>query len=94
MPKTALLTVEEVGRRLDVSASTVWRRIRCGALPSVRRRGRRLVPASAVAKQSEYADIDDIPPITLDNPLFRMAGMGRSGGRGPGSGDKYGILYG
>ena len=94
MSKTALLTVDEVGRRLDVSVSTVWRRIRCGDLPSVRQRGRRLIPATAIAKAARTVEVDDIPPFTRDSPLFRFAGAGRSGGRGPGSGDKYGILYG
>lgn len=93
MSKTALLTVEETGRRLDVSVSTVWRRIRCGELPSVRRRGRRLVPASAVVKAVRTVEIDEIPPFKPDNPIFRLVGAYKSGGRGPSSSDKYGILF-
>jgi len=91
MSKTALLTVEEAGRRLDVSVSTVWRRIRCGALPSVRKHGRRLVPATAVVKRTRTYEIGDLPPFTKDNPIFRLIGAGRGGGRGPGARNKHDI---
>jgi excisionase family DNA binding protein len=37
----SLVSVVEAGRALGVSLSTVWRLIRRGALPSVRRGGRR-----------------------------------------------------
>ncbi|MGH8168535.1 MAG: helix-turn-helix domain-containing protein, partial [Woeseiaceae bacterium] len=40
--------VPEAGRVLGVSDSTVWRMIRRGALPSIRRGGRRLVPRRAL----------------------------------------------
>lgn len=89
---TPLLTVEQTGRRLGVSTSTVWRRIRCGALPSIRKRGRRLVPESAVMRQAKAAEDSDVPPFTLENPFFRLIGAGRSGGHGPGARNKHAIL--
>ncbi len=91
MSKTPLLTVEEVGRRLDVSPSPVWRRIRSGDLPSVRQRGRRLVPASAIHRPKRIED--EFPPFTRDNPLFRLIGAGRGGGHPPGARDKHAILH-
>jgi excisionase family DNA binding protein len=87
----ALLTVEETGRRLGVSVSTVWRLIRRGEVRSIRRRGRRLVPVEAVAQRVRAAE-DDIAPLSADHPLLRLAGAGRSGGRLPGARDKHGVL--
>lgn len=88
----ALLTVAETGRRLGVSTSTVWRMIRRGAVRSVRQRGRRLIPEDAVVKQRRSSSVEDLPPFTLDNPIFRLVGAYRSGGRGPGASDKHAIL--
>ena len=87
-----LLTIEETSRRLGVSASTVWRLIRRGAVRSVRQDGRRLIAEDSVAQRIGASRDSRIPPFTRDNPVFRLAGAGRSGGRGPGSDDKYGIL--
>ena len=42
--ESELFDVEEAGRALGVSVSTVWRMIRSGRLASVRKRGRRLIP--------------------------------------------------
>lgn len=89
-----LLSVEEAGRRLKVSRATVYRMIKRGALPSVRERGRRRVPESAVAgnRRFVHTSLDHLPPFTLDNPIFKMAGAYRSGGQGAGASDKYAIL--
>jgi excisionase family DNA binding protein len=87
-----LITVEEVGHALGVSRSTVWRLIQRGELPSVRRAGRRLVPARAVRRRTQRSAAKGIPPFSLEHPMFRLAGAGRSGGRGPGARDKHAIL--
>ena len=87
-----LLTVAESARRLGVSESTVWRMIRRGELTSVRSAGRRLVLAEAVAHRVRSAADVPVPPFSLDHPIFRLAGAGRSGGAEPGARDKHGIL--
>ena len=87
-----MITVEEAGRTLGVSRSTVWRLIQRGDLPSVRRGGRRLVPASAIHTHTRRRRTEGIPPFSLDHPMFRLVGAGRGGGRTPGARDKHAIL--
>ena len=87
-----MITVEEAGRTLGVSRSTVWRMIQRGDLPSVRRRGRRLVQARAIQTRIRRSRADAIPPFSLDHPMFRLVGAGRGGGRTPGARDKHAIL--
>ena len=89
---TPMMTVDEAGRRLGVSVSTVWRMIRCGALRSVRRRGRRLIPEDAIARGAASRRGGEAPPFTADHPIFRLVGSGRGGGRSPGARDKHGVL--
>jgi excisionase family DNA binding protein len=86
-----MVTVDEVGRALGVSRSTVWRLIQRGELPSVRRGGRRLVPAGAIHRPRRRRT-GSIPPFSHDHPLFRLVGAGRGGGRTPGARDKHAIL--
>jgi excisionase family DNA binding protein len=90
--KQQFVDVPEAGRVLGVSESTVWRMIRRGTLPSVRRGGRRLVLRRALEKTNRKLSSDQIPPFTEDSPLFRLAGAGRSGGSTPGARDKHSIL--
>jgi len=87
-----MVTVEEAGRTLGVSRSTVWRLIQRGDLPSVRRGGRRLVPATAVQTRIRRRRTERIPPFSHDHPMFRLVGAGRGGGRTPGARDKHAIL--
>ena len=87
-----LLTVEEAGRRLGVSRSTIWRRIQRGELKTVRRGGRRLVQAAAVRARAEVGGRRRIPALTDAHPIFRLVGAGRSGGATPGARDKHAIL--
>jgi excisionase family DNA binding protein len=87
-----MLSVEEAGRSLGVSRSTVWRLIQRGDLPSVRRGGRRLVPASAVQARTRRRRAAGIPPFSHDHPMFRLVGAGRGGGKTPGARDKHAIL--
>lgn len=88
-----LITVEEAGRALGVSRSTVWRLIQRGEIPSVRRGGRRLVPADAARKRPRRAASPAaVPPLTEDHPIFRLVGAGRGGGNAPGARDKHAIL--
>ena len=87
------MTVDEAGRALGVSRSTVWRLIQRGALPSVRRGGRRLVPADAARRRPRRSAAPaSIPPLTEDHPIFRLVGAGRGGGKAPGARDKHAIL--
>jgi excisionase family DNA binding protein len=88
----ALVTVEEVGRALGVSRSTVWRLIQRGALPSVRRGGRRLVQAIALRKHATRSAATALPAFSEDHPIFRLIGAGRGGGKAPGARDKHAIL--
>ncbi|HYU78093.1 MAG TPA: helix-turn-helix domain-containing protein [Vicinamibacterales bacterium] len=89
---TEMITVEEAGQALGVSRSTVWRLIQRGELPSVRRHGRRLVPATAVQTRTRRPRTAAIPPFSHNHPMFRLVGAGRGGGRTPGARDKHTIL--
>lgn len=89
-----LLSVEEAGRALGVSRSTVWRMIKRGQLPSVRHHGRRQIPSSATRREREISRLEDLPPFTRDNPFFKLMGAFHSDGSGPGSSDKYAALFG
>ncbi len=88
----SLVTVEEAGRRLGVSRSTVWRLIQRGELPSVRRGGRRLVQVAALRQRVKRHSSAGIPPLTDNHPIFRLVGAGRGGGKLPGARDKHAIL--
>lgn len=87
-----MVTVEEAGRALGVSRSTVWRLIQRGDLASVRRGGRRLVPTTALGTHSRRKQKARIPPFRHDHPMFRLVGAGRGGGSAPGARDKHAIL--
>jgi len=87
-----MITVEEAGRALGVSRSTVWRLIQRGDLPSARHGGRRLVQASAIQARTRRRRTVGIPPFSDDHPMFRLVGAGRGGGRTPGARDKHAIL--
>jgi excisionase family DNA binding protein len=87
-----LLTVEEAGRRLGVSRSTIWRRIQRGELKTVRRGGRRLVHAPRAGTPAAAAVRRTIPALTDEHPIFRLVGAGRGGGTAPGARNKHAIL--
>lgn len=86
------MSVEEAGRALRVSRSTVWRLIQRNELPSVRRGGRRLVPENAIRTRTTRRRATALPAFGHDHPIFRLVGAGRGGGRTPGARDKHGIL--
>ena len=88
----ALLTVREAGESLGISESTVWRMIRRGELPSIRRGGKRLIPAEQLEARARVRQDEELTPLTEDHPIFRLVGAGRSGGQGPGARDKHAIL--
>ena len=88
----SLVSVVEAGRTLGVSNSTVWRLIRKGALPSVRKGGRRWVPSAALVSRATSRPAEQIPALDEDHPIFRLVGAGRSGGGKPGARDKHTIL--
>jgi excisionase family DNA binding protein len=87
-----LVTVEEAGRALGVSRSTVWRLIHRGDLPSVRRGGRRLVPSTAIQAPARRRRAAQVSPFCHDHPMFRLVGAGRGGGKTPGARGKHAIL--
>jgi excisionase family DNA binding protein len=87
-----LVSVEEAAHTLGVSRSTAWRLIQRGELPSVRRAGRRLVPATALRTRSRRTQRPGMPAFSNDHPMFRLLGAGRGGGRTPGARDKHAIL--
>lgn len=86
-----LLNVVEAGRALGVSRATVWRWIQAGELPSVRRGGRRLVPAAALRRKAYRGAKDSPSPFRRDHPMFRLMGAGRGGGVKPGARDKHAV---
>ena len=87
-----LVTVEQACAALGVSRATVWRLIRRGALPSVRRAGRRLVPITALRATPRRYRGGPIPGFSDDHPIFRLVGAGRGGGGSPGARDKHALL--
>jgi excisionase family DNA binding protein len=87
-----MVSVDEAVRALGVSRSTVWRLIQRGDLPSVRRGGRRLVPATAIQARARRRPTARLPPFSHDHPMFRLVGAGRGGGTTPGARDKHAIL--
>lgn len=95
---TKWLTPAEAARRLGVSESTVWRLLRHERLPSVKVGGRRRVAASAlravVRAAGRVTRAVDVTPLTLDDPLFELAGKFSSDGTAPGSSDKHAYLGG
>jgi excisionase family DNA binding protein len=88
----ALVTIEEAGRALGVSRSTVWRLIQRGKLRTVRRGGRRLVQSASLRSRASGRSVRDIATFSTDHPIFRLVGAGRSGGRKPGAREKHAIL--
>ncbi len=86
------VSVADAGHLLGVSRSTIWRMIRRGELPSIRRGGRRLVLADALRAGSIGTRRDRVPPLGKDHPIFRLVGAGRSGGHPPGARHKHAIL--
>ena len=80
----ALLTPAQAAKRLGVSLSTVWRLLRRSQLPSIKRRGRRLIPSRAVEAQ----ELPSVPVVDDKHPIWALVGAARSGGAGPGSSNK------
>ena len=87
-----LISVDDAGRALGVSRATVWRMIRRGDLPTIRRAGRRLVPSIALKQRARLSRPGRIPPFSHDHPIFRLVGAGRGGGHAPGARQKHDLL--
>jgi excisionase family DNA binding protein len=87
-----MITVDEAGRALGVSRSTVWRLIQRGDLPSVRRGGRRWIASTAIQTRARRNQLARIPAFSDEHPMFRLVGAGRGGGAKPGARDKHAIL--
>jgi excisionase family DNA binding protein len=92
MARKWLSPVEAAGR-LGVSESTVWRLLRRGQLASIKLGGRRRIAVGALRQARSVPERvfrpEDIPRLTLDDPLFRLAGKFRSDGSLPGASDKH-----
>ena len=86
------LSVDDAGRALGVSRATVWRMIQRGDVPTIRRAGRRLVPAAAIKARGRLRRGGRIPPFSLEHPIFRLVGAGRGGGQAPGARHKHDLL--
>src|SRR5687768_1075851 len=82
----ALLTPAAYAKASGISLSTVWRRLRSNELPSIKRAGKRLIPAEALARAVVARPVDE------SHPMWKFIGAAKSGGAGPGSGDKYRYL--
>jgi excisionase family DNA binding protein len=82
-----LLSPAAFAKASGVSLSTVWRRLRRRELPSVKRGGKRLIPAEALVKRTQSPAIFD-----EKHPMWRLVGAAKSGGAGPGSSDKHRYL--
>jgi len=77
---------------LGISRSTVFRLIRLGAIPSIRKGGRRLIRKQALLVGRTRLATHGVPPLTPDHPIFRLVGAGRGGGKTPGARNKHAIL--
>lgn len=95
---TKWLTPAETAKRLGVSESTVWRLLRRERLRSVKVGGRRRVAAGAlravVRAAGRATGGGGVPPLTLDDALFELAGKFHGDGSAPGSSDKHACLGG
>lgn len=93
---TRWLSPADAAKQLAVSESTVWRLLRHETLPSVKVGGRRRVAASALGRvvrsSRRWSRPSDLSHLTLDDPMFALAGRFRSDGKGPGSADKHAHL--
>jgi len=88
----SLVNIDEACNALGISRSTVFRLIRRGAIPSVRRGGRRLIRKQALVTAGLSRMEHDIAPLTPDHPIFRLVGAGHGGGRPPGARHKHAII--
>lgn len=79
------LTVAEAARYLKVSEPTIWRWVRDGKLPSVKVGRLRRIPLAALDGLARGAALHSGQPkpfpFSLDDPLWALAGAGRSGFR-------------
>jgi hypothetical protein len=82
-----LLSPADFAKASGVSLSTIWRQLRRGELPSIKQRGKRLIPASALAKRGAAS-----AALTKNHPIWALVGAGKSGGAGPGSSNKRAYL--
>lgn len=95
--ESPVLTVAEAARYLKVSEPTIWRWVRAGRLPSFKVGRLRRIPLAAldgfVTRETSGSSRTTGRPFSLDDPLFTLAGAGRSGRRDV-SRDKYKYLSG
>jgi excisionase family DNA binding protein len=84
------MTPAEAAEASGVSLSTIWRQIRRGELASYKVGNKRLIPTDAIPRRDEAK----LRLMTPDHPMWAFLGAGNSGGRGPGSSDKYFYLTG
>ena len=86
------MTVSETAEALKTSLSTVWRLLRAGELGSTQSGGRRWVDRRDVERRVRLGAPRPLP-LSRTHPFVRMVGAYKSGGVGPGSENKYGVLF-
>ncbi|MBI2371205.1 MAG: helix-turn-helix domain-containing protein [Deltaproteobacteria bacterium] len=82
-----MLKIKDAARYLNVSASTIWRWVRTGKVPSVRLGGIRRIRRSDLEKlaaedlrlEAKPPRVGDFPVLTRKSGLFRLVGIGDSG---------------
>ena len=83
--ESPVFTVAEAARYLKVSEPTIWRWIRTGRLPSFKVGRLRRIPLAALDGFMNRAALASsrptVRPFSLNDPLFALAGAGRSGFR-------------
>ena len=91
------LTVAEAARYLKVSEPTIWRWVRGGKLPSFKVGRLRRIPLAdldgLVHQATSHGGRQETRPFSLSDPLWALAGAGRSGCRNV-SRNKYKYLSG
>ncbi|MBI2895672.1 MAG: helix-turn-helix domain-containing protein [Deltaproteobacteria bacterium] len=87
------LTLKDAADRLGVSRTTLFRMLRRGELGTIRRGRFRLVSERSIRDRLARPEAR-FPAYTEDHPFRNLVGKFRSEGEGPGSSDKYKVLFG
>ena len=89
---SSLVNIGEACSALGISRSTLFRLMRRGSIPSIRKGGRRLIRKQALLARSTRRPTPGVPPLIRNHPIFRLVGAGRGGGKTPGARNKHAIL--
>lgn len=86
------LTLKDAADRLGVSRTTLFRMLLRGELGTIRRGRFRLVSERSIRDRLARSEVR-FPVYTEGHPFRELIGKFRSVGRGPGSSDKYAVLF-